>query len=172
MAVYPEGNPGAWPLDPATTVGQFRVLYGDITSEPYVPAQPGFQNYEELSDTEIEGFLAQGGDAPGRAIGYLYLAMAGQAAKESRSIKDYDLQVDLTKRAADLRAIAQMWFDRGDSDDLIAGEDAFEIVPTGTSRGGFIPEASPVIYGRQYATAPLPFRPAPTGDPDLDGGFF
>lgn len=150
MATYPAGHPGVWPLDPTTPVGKFRILYGDTESEPYTPVEPGFQNYEELSDAEIQGFISQGGDSTNRGIGYLYLAMAGQAAKESRSVKDYDLQVDLTKRAADLRAIAQMWFDQGADEDVISGEDAFEIVNTGTSCGGVIPEASIPIYGRKY----------------------
>lgn len=150
MAVYPEGNPGVWPLDPTSPVGQFRIVYGDAESEPYSPVQAGFQNYSELSDAEIEGFLAQGGGSTNRGIGYLYLAMSGQAAKQGRSVKDYDLQVDLTKRAADLRAVAQMWFDMGDDEDLIAGEDAFEIVNTGTSCGGVIPEGTIPIYGRKY----------------------
>lgn len=128
MAVYPEGNPGVAPDDPMTPVGLFRVLYGDTESTPYDPVEPGYENYEELSDAEIEGFIAQGGDSVPRGIGYLYLAMAGQAAKESRSVKDYDLTVDLTKRAADLRAIAQIWFDQADDDDNTAGtNDIFEV---------------------------------------------
>lgn len=128
MAVYPEGNPGVYPLDPLTPVGEFRLLYGDTESVPYDPVEPGYQNYEELSDEEIERFLEQGDGSVPRGIGYLYLAMAGQAAKESRTIKDYDLSVDLTKRAADLRAIAQMWFDRGDDDDNNSGlNDIFEV---------------------------------------------
>lgn len=128
MAEYPEGNPGVYPLDPLTPVGEFRLIYGDTESVPYDPVQPGFQDYEELSDEEIERFISQGGDSVPRGIGYLYLAMAGQAAKKSRSVKDYDLTVDLTKRAADLRAIAQIWFDQADDDDNTAGtNDIFEV---------------------------------------------
>lgn len=150
MAVYPAGNPGEWPLDPESSVGRFRLVYGDTESTPYSPVEQGFQNYEELSDAEITAFLSQGSGSVNRAIGYLYVAMSGQAAKMSRSVKDYDLSADLTKRAADLRATAQMWFDLADNDDLVSGEDAFEIVTTGSSCGGFIPEASPPIYGRRY----------------------
>lgn len=128
MAAYPEGNPGAFPLNPTTPVGQFRLVYGDTDSTPYDPPEPGFQNYEELSDEEIERFLSQGEGSIPRGIGYLYLALAGQAAKQSRTIQDYDLKVDLTKRAADLRAIAQMWFDRADDDDDASGaNDIFEV---------------------------------------------
>lgn len=150
MAAYPEGNPGAYPLDPESSVGQFRILYGDMDSVPYDPVEPGFQNYEELSDAEIVGYLALGNDSPSRGIGFYYLRLSGDAAKRSKSVKDYDLQVDLSKRAADLRATAQMWFDTADADDNLSLEDAFEIVPTGLRNGGFIPEGTEPIWGRQY----------------------
>lgn len=150
MAVYPEGNPGEFPVDLASNVGRFRALIGDLNSTTYTPAEPGFQNFEKFSDAEIEAYLAQGGDSINRAIGYAYLYLAGQAAMQSASIKDYDLQIDETKRAADLRAIAQFWFDQADGEDDASAEEAFAIVPTGTRSGTFIPEASPPIWGRQY----------------------
>jgi hypothetical protein len=150
MALYPEGNPGVFPLDPETPVGQFRVLYGDVYSTPYDPVEPGFQNYEELSDAEISGFLAQGNDSVKRAIGYYYLSLSGTAAKEAKSVKDYDLSVDLTKRAADLRATAQVWFDHANADDDASQEDAFEIVPTGLTTGEWIPEGAIGEWGRRY----------------------
>lgn len=153
MATYPEGNPGVYPLEPETPVGQFRLVYGDTHSTPYTPVEPGFQNYDELSDDEIEAFLSAGGTSINRAIGYYYLSLAGAAAKSAKQIKDYDLQVDTTKRAADLRAIAQWWFDQADNDDVISAEEGFEIVPTGTSGGDFIPEATIPVWGRQYTTA-------------------
>ena len=171
MAVFPEGNPGAYPLDPTSPVGRFRILYGGTDSEPYDPVVVGIQNYSELSDAEIEGFISQGGDSVPRGIGYLYIAMAGRAAIASRQIQDADLRVDTTKRAADLRAIAEVWFGSADDDDLVSAEEAFEIVPTG-SRGGFIPEGTRPIFGRQYTWSPAP---APLAAPsstsgDLDGG--
>lgn len=150
MAVYPSGNPGAYPVDLASNVGQFRALTGDLNSVPYSPVEPGFQNFEKFSDAEIEAYIAQGGDSIPRAIGYSYLYLAGQAAMQSASYKDYDLALDETKRAADLRAIAQFWFDQADGDDVIGAEEGFEIVPTGTSSGDFIAEGTIPIWGRKY----------------------
>jgi len=143
MAVYPAGNPGVYPLDPDTKVGQFRLVYGDTQSEPYDPVEAGFQNYSELSDAEIEMFLAQGDDSVNRAIGFYYMRLAGDAAKQSIRAQDYDLVADLTKRAADLRATAAWWFDQADAEDA---EDAFEIVPM---VGGCSchREASPYVVG-------------------------
>lgn len=150
MAVFPSGNPGEYPVDLTSNVGRFRALTGDLNSTAYDPVEPGYQNFEKFSDAEIEAYLEQGGDSINRAIGFAYLYLAGQAAMESQSVKDYDLQIDNTKRAADLRAIAQFWFDQADSEDVISGEEAFEIVPTGTRSGPFIPEGAIPIYGRKY----------------------
>lgn len=150
MAVYPSGNPGGVPVDLSSDVGQFRAMVGDLQYEAYDPPEPGFGNYEKFSDSEIEAYLAQADGSVPRAIGYSYLYLAGQAALESQSVKDYDLQIDSTKRAGDLRAMAQMWFGLADDEDLSSAEEAFEIVPTGVSGGAFIPEATPPIYGRQY----------------------
>lgn len=150
MAVFPAGNPGEYPVDLTSDVGRFRALTGDLNSTPYSPVEPGFQNFEKFSDAEIEAYIAQGGDSINRAIGFAYLYLAGQAAMESQSVRDYDLQIDNTKRAADLRAIAQFWFDQADGEDVISGEEAFEIVPTGTTGGPFIPEGTIPVWGRSY----------------------
>lgn len=150
MAVFPSGNPGAVPVDLASNIGRFRGLVGDLQYEDYDPDEPGYGNFLKYSDAEIEAYLEQGGDSINRAIGFAYLYLAGQAAMESQSVKDYDLQIDNTKRAADLRAIAQFWFDQADDEDVITGEEAFEIVPTGTRSGAFIPEAAIPVWGRQY----------------------
>lgn len=153
MAVYPEGNPGAYPVDPLTDVGQFRLAFGDVYSSPYDPVEPGFQDYTELSDAEIEQFISLGADSIPRAIGFYYLSLSGAAAKESKSVKDYDLSVNLEKRAADLRATAQIWFDRADAIDDASAEDSFDIVPTGQRNGEFIAEGSIAQWGRQYTLA-------------------
>lgn len=164
---YPNGNPGAHPVDLASPVGQFRAMVGDLNSESYTPVEPGFQSFEKFSDAEIEAYLAQGDGSINRAIGYSYLYLAGQAAMEALAIKDYDLQVDSTKRAADLRAIAQMWFGLADTDDISSAEEGFILVPTGTNSGGFTPELAPPIWGRQYTSSPARPSAPSNGAPDL-----
>lgn len=141
MAQYPEGNPGVHPIDPTTAVGEFRYLYGDTESEPYDPEVPGIQNYEELSDAEIESLLRQGEGSVSRAVGYRYIRLAGKAAKESREVSDYDLRVNTTKRAADLRAMAQMWFDRADEEEeQSGGGDFFDVFFSPSCRCARTPE--------------------------------
>lgn len=119
-------NPGKYPLDPTSKVGQVRVTLGDTASEPFDPPRPGEQNYGMYSDLEIEAFLAQAEDSVEGSLYLIYMQMAGAAARESRSVKDLDLQVDLTKRATDLRLIAAEWKSAWDS----ATGDIFELFDT------------------------------------------
>jgi len=128
-------NKGVYPLDPLTLVGQFRLASGDVISVPFDPVQAGFQNYTYWSDDEIAQFIVLGGTSQNRAIGYAWLQASAGAALASKTVKDYDLQVDLTKRSEDLRKTAQFYFDLAEGEDVIAGlDDAFEIVNTGTDR--------------------------------------
>ena len=146
MANYPGSNDGVYPLDPESKVGQFRVLIGDTEGEEYDPPEAGKRNYELFSDVEIEGLIAFAEDNVSRAIGNGYLTLAGQAAKESRSVKDFDLSIDLTKRAQDLRLVAQQWFDRADKEQE-SSEDAFEIADL-AGVCDMIQEGMPPRWGR------------------------
>ena len=141
-------NIGAHPLDPASAIGQFRAQFPDTESIPLDPPVSGFADYTNFSDSEIEAFLAAASDSVFRALGLAMLSQANQAAQESRSIADHDLRIDVTKRAADLRAQAEYWFALADNADS-GSEDAFLIVSTGTG-GEFIPELSEPIWGRRY----------------------
>lgn len=121
-------NRGLAPYDPTTTVGQFRVFYGDVTYVPLDPAEVGYGNYAEISDAEIEAFLNSANGSVYRAIGNYYAQLAGQAAKASSSIKDYDLAVDTTKRATDLLNLARYWWGLANDEDTTAGgSDIFEV---------------------------------------------
>lgn len=143
-------NRGIAPPDFDTPVGQFRSAYPDLTYVALDPPETGFGDYAELSDLEIQGFLARGAGSVNRGIGFYYLQLAGAASKRSKTVKDYDLTVDLTKRSNELRTVAQIYFDLADADDALVGEDAFQIVPTGTSCGPLIPEATIPQWGRRY----------------------
>lgn len=143
---YPSGNPGAYPLDPASDVGKFRMLISDVTSEPYDPVVPGIQNYAVLSDAEIEAYLEAGGGSVLRGIGFYYMALAGEASSQSMTIKDYDLSVSFATRAGDLRNMALLWFQKADDEDSAAAEDAMMIVPVGRRGSNRRPELTPRTY--------------------------
>lgn len=117
-------NKGIAPPDPATEVGRFRFLIDDTEYTELDPPEAGQGSYEQFSDADIEAFLMMGDESVNRAMGYAYLRLASEAARESKTVKDFDLSVDLTKRSADLRAIAALWFDRADGEDA----DEFDIV--------------------------------------------
>ena len=134
-------NQGVAPLDPTTDVGRFRLLFGDVTYVPLDPPQTGFGDYNYWSDDEIEGFIASGNGSVTSGLGWAYMSLSALAAQESKSVRDHDLTVDLTKRAGDLRATALMYFQQADDEAGAAGE-AFMIVPTGVQSPGVWPEAA------------------------------
>ena len=142
-------NRGVAPADSSTDVGRFRYLYGDITYTDLDPVEAGYGDYSELSDSEIEVFLSVSDDSVSRAIGYYYLQLAGQAAKVAESVKDYDLQIDESKKSEAFRKAAMDWFDRADTDDLNS-EEAFVIAAPYSCE--VIPEATIPQYGRYYTT--------------------
>lgn len=147
---YPDGRPGAWPVDPTTPVGQVRFATGDYEAVEYDPDEPGFRNFAAFSDAEIETMLALGGDSVLRAVGYAYLKIAGFAAGDAIDWASDDLRLNLSKKPAELRAIAQMWFERADDEDDTAGaNDIFEIFDT-LGDGQFIPEGTVPVWGRKY----------------------
>ena len=134
---------GVAPPNPATDTGQFRYLIGDTEYTELDPPQAGMGAYEMFSDEQIVTFLALGEGSTNRAIAYAYLNLASQAALQSKTVKDTDLQVDLTKRSADLRAIAAMWFDRADDEDgANGGADIFDLHDIGEHRRFQRPEGA------------------------------
>lgn len=133
---------GRYPIEPETPVGQVRLIVGDIriTNDPCPPGSMG--HYEMFSDDQIRAFLEAADGSVDLAVAYAYLNLAGRAASESETVKDYDLTVDLTKKATDYRNLAEIWFDRARHGDDLEAEDAFEIVPTGRTSGRTRPELS------------------------------
>lgn len=131
----------------------FRAVAGDTNYET-VTAPAGHPewtaDYVYFSDLEAEAFIAQGNDSTMRAAGWAYLALAANAATTGASIRDYDLAVDTKNRAAELRAIAQWFFDQADSDDA-GSEDAFLIVQTGERCDPWPPELAPWDLSRLCA---------------------
>ena len=132
-------NKGEAPPNRAIAVGQFRVLIGDVDYTPLDPVQVGFGDYAMFSDDEIEVFLMQADNSLEGSLYWAYMQMAGAAARESKNVKDLDLQVDLTKRATDLRLMAIQWKEAWDQ----VSADIFEVFDIGGSDCGCVPELAP-----------------------------
>jgi len=125
-------NVGIAPYDPTTLVGKVRVLIGDVDSTFTNPPKNGFGNYELFSDEEIESFILSAEESTLRAAGFAYLALAGRASLDAKSIKDYDLSIDLKSRSAELRKQAMEFFAQADEKDKRDGvSDVFELAQTG-----------------------------------------
>jgi len=137
-------NLGIYPPNPSTDVGQFRYSLPDTNA---VEVEPGGWSYREVSDAEVESFLARGGGSVNRALGHYYQALAANAAKIAASISDYDLKIDDTKRANELRLIAKSYFDLADDEDTTAGgSDIFEVFSMVSEGSCCTPEAAPYPY--------------------------
>ena len=124
-------NRGIAPPDLATTRGKFRLLAGDSVYVALIPAETGFGDYTLFSDAEVDAYLTMAEDSVYRAVGWAYLQLANEAARQAESIKDYDLAVDSRQKAQELRAQALSWLEQADQEDA-AGDDGFQIVTTGT----------------------------------------
>ena len=131
-------NKGVAPPDMSTEVGRFRALIGDLKYTELEPPAAGFGNYTLFSDAEVEVFLERS-DSPEGAAAMAYMQLAGSAALESSQVKDLDLQIDLTKRATDLRLIAAEWQKKADAN----AADIFELFDVSIQGGDCHPELAP-----------------------------
>lgn len=130
-------NRGVAPLDPTTDVGKLRSALGDTTYTELDPPEPGYGNYADYSDLELEAFIAQGGSVEGGAS-RAYMQMAGAAAREAKNIQDFDLKINTEKRAEYLMQLAGMWQDKADA----LSADIFEVFDL-SGQDCCIPELTP-----------------------------
>lgn len=122
-------NIGVAPYDPTTNVGKVRVTTGDVN---YGAITDGEAEYEMFADTDIEAFLITAEDNILRAAGFGFMALAGRASLDSKTIKDYDLSIDLKNLAESLRKQAAEFFKQADEKDKRDGvDDVFELARTG-----------------------------------------
>lgn len=153
-------NEGNTPPDFNAPTGQFRLLANDTVATDLTPVVPGRGQYTLFSDDEIAGYLALYPTSLLRAVGTAYNALAGQAALRAKMVKDFDLQVDLTKRAGALADAARAYFDRADADDLITGANSTFGVTSPVSDPSLLEVAS--LPAEQWTwledvDAPLPY---------------
>lgn len=141
---------GIAPPDPSTPIGSIRYLIGDYEWVELDPPVEGVGEYAAFSDEELEALLTSSDGSESRAVGYAFLKLAGKSAAQAISWASDDLRLNLEKVPSELRAIAKMWFEQADEEDIASGEaDIFEIFPT-VGHHTAIPEATIPIYGRMY----------------------
>lgn len=136
-------NKGVAPPDMTSDLGKIRAILGDLEYTELDPPEAGFGSYKLFGDAELQAFLDTGESIEAGAY-MAYMQLAAGAAMESKSVKDMDLQVDLTKRATDLRLIAGEWKNRADA----LGADIFELFDTTIDDGYCEPElAAKIVWG-------------------------
>lgn len=115
-------NVGIVPPDFSSSIGQFRLLAQDTNYTDLIPDEDGLGSYDLFSDAEIAGYLAMySGYSAYRPVGAAYQGLAARASMSAKMVKDYDLQIDLTKRAVALQATADALFQRADKEDALTG---------------------------------------------------
>lgn len=115
-------NQGQTPPDFNAPIGQFRLLAQDVNYVDLPTPVTGQGSYDLFSDAEVQGYLAMfQGYSLYRAVGAAYHGLAARASMEAKIAKDYDLQIDLTKRAAALESISEMYLEQANSNDLLSG---------------------------------------------------
>lgn len=143
-------NKGVAPPDLNSPTGKFRALVNDLIYDELDPPEQGFGDYRHLSDDEIESILDSAAGNISRAAGLHYLALAGEAAAESKLIQDHDLKVSTVSRANDLRRVGLAFLNQADADDISEGsQDIFDSFTLGGNHNA-IAEGSLPEWGRVY----------------------
>lgn len=138
-------NKGIAPYDPASSVGQFRVGFGDTHWVPLDPPELGFGDYDSFSDTDIEALLALAGGSVPRAIALAYTQMAAAWNKEGVTIRTDDLTYDSSKSVGTWLSLADYWNNIADNE----SSDYGDVVYPAYARGGYeyVPNVAPGFLG-------------------------
>lgn len=135
---------GVFPPDFTLDTGKVRVLIPDLSTEDNTV------NTDYLfSDDELGALVALYNGSVRRAAASALDALAVNEVLLYRYLRTDDLTVDGTKGAEVLRKRAAGLRAEADAEDALALEESFEIIYP-YADGGFIPEGTPPIWGRQY----------------------
>ena len=156
-------NRGLAPLDPTTSVGQLRLLVGDIDYVALVPPEVGYGDYNNFSDDELTGFLLVSGGSITRASGHAYLRLAALAAAGALSWKSDDLSVDAKQVATEYRLLANIAFGQADTEDA-AGASVFLLDHPYTSDTAIDYALGRGIWPPELAAPAWPAEAVPEGD--------
>jgi hypothetical protein len=134
---------GEYPPNYTEAVGKVRILIPDADTDT------GDVNGDYLfSDEQIESILGLYNDSIKRATAALIDTIANDQALLYKVVRTDDLSVNGAQVADALRKRAQSLRDEANNDDDGDLEDAVQIVYPAT--GGFIPEGTMPVYGREW----------------------
>ena len=124
-------NVGVYPINPASPVGNVRVLIGDTDPTQISPPNGISGTYLWYSDAEIEAILSLYGDNPKLAAARILYSIAGSQALLLRKWSTDDLSVDGAAVAEALRKLAKDLRDEANAVDALT--DIFEISYPGST---------------------------------------
>jgi hypothetical protein len=125
-------NPGAYPLDPSTPVGQLRAQLGDTEGTELSPPVTGQRNYAVFSDAVLAAYLAAAGDNLLRAAGNAVQTIAIVYSQQGKTqIKADDLGLTISDRGQALSDIAASFFRQADAAAAADVDDLFLVAPLG-----------------------------------------
>lgn len=140
-------NRGVAPPNPATDIGQVRLLAGDSSFTPLDPPETGYGSYKIFSDAEIQAFLDMAGGSIPRAISLAYGQIAAAWASTGATIKTDDLSYSAKDSIGNWMALSKYWGDLADAADDKAANDMFDLVVVRGEHGFRKPEAAPYNAG-------------------------
>ncbi len=123
---------GAYPPDPSTPVGLFRIQIGDDTATNITGTSPNqTAEYEFFSDDAIEAYLASAG-TPAAAMSNALRTMGRKLLLSAQDIQVDDIRIKTVERANTFMAHAD---GLAASDAAIDADTAFSVVPMRATQG-------------------------------------
>lgn len=148
-------NLGVYPFNPASPVGNVRVLIGDTDPTQIDPPLGISGTYLWYSDIEIEAIISMYGDSPRLAASRILMSIAASQALLLKKWSSDDLSVDGAAIAEALRKIAKDLRDEVAAGDAMA--DIFEISYPGSNGDVLWPEGFSFDYGYIGRVAVKPY---------------
>jgi hypothetical protein len=124
-------NTGAWPIDPTTQTGRFRIELGDVTGVPADPAtDPQTATFDFISDAAIDALIAAYPDSIDTAMSKAMTSVAMQMINAAEDIQVDDIKIKTVERA---KLMLQMANDLASRAIFTDASSAFSVVGLRTS---------------------------------------
>src|SRR5699024_12759381 len=95
-------NRGIAPPDPTTDVGRMREILGDTSWVELDPPEPGYGDYENFSDAELQALLDLADGCLFLAVAFALAKLASGSTGESLSLQSDGLKVAWSTRSGGL----------------------------------------------------------------------
>lgn len=138
-------NLGAWPVDPTTEVGLFRIELGDTVGTPHVP-EDGLAEFQFIGDAGISALLLAYPTMRDTAMSKAMFSMASQMIVSAQDIQVDDIRIKTIERA---RLMLEAAIALGGVASAADASNAFSVVPL-TSVPGYRrhrPQGTPRAFG-------------------------